>query len=101
MTQEEHAGRHSQAGACGSPAGSGGAGGHFLCRGALEDEARILVCRKVCTHYHKRGRLLTWALTLNDYGRWSCERQCSVHRITVRPISEAGIRCADAGFFTA
>lgn len=33
MTQEEHAGRHSQAGACGSPAGSGGAGGLLSERG--------------------------------------------------------------------
>ena len=32
MTQEENTARHSPRGACGSPAGSDGAGGHFLCR---------------------------------------------------------------------
>lgn len=35
MTQEEHAGRHSQAGACGSPAGSDGVGGYFSARGEV------------------------------------------------------------------
>lgn len=34
MTQEEHAGRHSQAGACGSPAGSDGVGGFLSVCGA-------------------------------------------------------------------
>lgn len=101
ITQEEHTARHSPRGACGSPAGSGGAGGLFLCRGALEDESRIVPCCKVCTHYHKRGRTPTWALTLNGYGRWQCERQCAVHRVTVRPFPDAGIRIADAGFRTA
>lgn len=32
ITQDEHTARHSQAGACVFPAGSGGAGGLFLCR---------------------------------------------------------------------
>lgn len=40
ITQDEHTARHSQAGACVFPAGSDGVGGLFLCRGALEDEAR-------------------------------------------------------------
>ncbi len=98
--QEEHTARHSPRGACGSPAGSGGAGGLFLCRGALEDEARIVPCCKVCTHYDKRGRKPTWALTLNDYGRWACERQCSVHRSTVRLDAPVGIRNREVGMRT-
>ena len=41
MTQEEHAGRHSPAGACGSPAGSGGAGGLLSGRGPDHDRTVI------------------------------------------------------------
>lgn len=64
-----------------SPAGSNGVGGLFSCRGALEGADRILPCCRICVHLDKRkGRAITWALTLNEWRQWACDRQSVIKR---------------------
>jgi hypothetical protein len=49
-------------------------GGFFLCRGALETESRVVSCCRFCGHFDRKGSRPSWALTLNDWGQWQCER---------------------------